>query len=193
MDYATLTVHQVCDEAEHIAEDARTAFGQLAAHQINWKPAPGAWSVGQCFDHLIAANLAFDPVFDRILKGEHRPSLIHRVPLVPGIIGRLMIKSLSPESRPKLQAPRLLQPAMSAIEPDIVNRFVMHQRETLVKMRSLADRDPAAVIIRSPLAPVVYSLLDAFRIVVAHERRHMAQAGRVVASEGFPSEMARRP
>jgi hypothetical protein len=27
---------------------------------------------------------------------------------------------------------------------------------------------------------------DAFRIVAAHERRHMAQARRVMASDGFP-------
>ena len=186
MDYRTLTVRQVCDEAEHIAEVARTAFGQLTAHQINWKPAPNAWSAGQCFDHLLAANRAYDPVFDRILEGRHKPSMMQRVPLVPGIIGRLMIKALSPDSRSKMQAPRLLQPSTSAIEPDVVDRFVMHQRETLVKMRLLADRDPARVIIRSPFAPVVYSLLDAFRIVVAHERRHMAQAARVMASQGFP-------
>jgi hypothetical protein len=33
---------------------------------------------------------------------------------------------------------------------------------------------------------VVYSALDACRIIVVHERRHFAQAQRVMAAPGFP-------
>ncbi len=72
MDYRTLIVHQVYDEAEHIADDARTAFGQLNAHQLNWKAAPDLWSLGQCFDCLIAADRAFDPGFEIVVAHERR-------------------------------------------------------------------------------------------------------------------------
>jgi hypothetical protein len=113
-------------------------------------------------------------------KGLTLPETGQNPVTVPRDVSRL------PVYRPKLQAPRLAQPSMSAIEADVVNRFVVHQRETLARMRSLADRDPASIIIRSPFPPVMYSLLDAFRIVVAHQRRHMAQARRVMASDGFP-------
>jgi hypothetical protein len=54
-------------------------------------------------------------------------------------------------------------------------------------MRSLENKDPAETIITSPFASVVvYSLLDAFRLIVAHERRHFAQAQRVMETAGFP-------
>jgi hypothetical protein len=54
-------------------------------------------------------------------------------------------------------------------------------------MRSLEDKGPAGIIITSPFASVmVYILLDAFRLIVAHERRHFAQAQRVMEADGFP-------
>jgi hypothetical protein len=79
MNYRTLTVQQVYDEAEHIADDAQTAFGQLNAHQLNWKPAPAAWSA-QGLDHLIQANRAFDPIFDQILRGTYERSIMRSMP-----------------------------------------------------------------------------------------------------------------
>jgi hypothetical protein len=43
------------------------------------------------------------------------------------------------------------------------------------------------MIIVSPVASAAfYSVLDAFRIVVAHERRHIEQAARVTRATGFP-------
>ena len=77
------------------------------------------------------------------------------------------------------------------IEPTIVARFVAHQEEVLAKMRSLEDKHPGRVVITSPFADaIVYSLLDAFRLIVAHERRHFAQAQRVMEMNGFPANRA---
>jgi hypothetical protein len=43
------------------------------------------------------------------------------------------------------------------------------------------------MIVASPIAGfVTYNMLDACRIVVAHERRHFEQARRVTEAEGFP-------
>jgi hypothetical protein len=113
---------------------------------------------------------------------------LHRLPLLPALFGRFMVKALSPNSSQKLKAPATAQPSSSSIDPQIVEHFITQQRETLARMRSLENRGPAEVIITSPFAGVVvYSLLDAFRIVVAHERRHFAQAQRVMDTGGFPT------
>jgi hypothetical protein len=188
MDYQKLTLPQVYDEAEAIAGDAKALFGHLNREQLNWKPAADSWSVAQCLDHLITINREYYPVFDRILKGEHRRTLLHRLPLLSAMFGRLMVKALSPNSSQKLKAPATARPSSSSIDQQIVEHFITQQRETLGRMRSLENRDPAETIITSPFASVVvYSLLDAFRIVVAHERRHFAQAQRVMDTDGFPA------
>jgi hypothetical protein len=187
MDYQNLTLPQIYDEAEAVAGDAKTLFGRLNSEQLNWKPAADSWSVAQCLDHLITINYEYYPVFDRILKGEYRKTFLHDMPFLPAIFGRLMVKTLSPESQRKLKSPGVARPSSSSIDPQIVDRFIAHQRETLVKMKSLEGMGPAGIIITSPFASVVvYSLLDTFRLIVAHERRHFAQAQRVMETGGFP-------
>jgi hypothetical protein len=43
------------------------------------------------------------------------------------------------------------------------------------------------IIITSPVASfVTYSLLDGYKIIVAHEQRHFAQAKRVMQLSEFP-------
>jgi DinB family protein len=187
MDYKNLTLPQIYDEAEAVAGDAKILFGHLNSDQLNWKPAADSWSVAQCLDHLVSINHEYYPVFDRILKGEYRKTFLHGMPFLPAFFGRVMIKAVSPESQRKFKAPGAARPSSSSIDPQIVDRFIAHQRETLGRMKSLEGRGPSGIIITSPFAgAVVYSLLDAFRVVVAHERRHFAQARRVMETHGFP-------
>ena len=57
-------------------------------------------------------------------------------------------------------------------------------------MTMTGSRDLRRVMVRSAVAPVAfYSALDAFRILVAHERRHMAQAERILKADGFPERL----
>jgi hypothetical protein len=187
MDYQKLTLPQIYDEAEAIAGDAKSLFGHLNPEQINWKPAADSWSVAQCLDHLISINREYYPVFDQIMKSEYRKTFMHRIPFLNVFFGRMMIKALSPDFRPKLKAPTSAQPSSSSIDPQIVDRFIAHQREILEKMRSLEGVNPAGIIITSPFASVVvYSLLDTFRLLMAHERRHFVQARRVMETAQFP-------
>jgi hypothetical protein len=68
-----------------------------------------------------------------------------------------------------------------------VARFVDHQRELAEQFKQLAAVDAERIVMTSPLLSVVtYSLLDAARLIVAHERRHLAQAARVTQAPGFP-------
>ena len=54
-------------------------------------------------------------------------------------------------------------------------------------MTTTRSRDLSTVVVTSAVAPMAfYSALDAFKILVAHERRHLGQAERVMTSEGFP-------
>jgi hypothetical protein len=187
MDYVNLSLPEVFDEAEAIAADAKTLFGHLSAEQINWKPSADEWSVAQCLEHLIAANASFHAQFDRIIAGEKRPTLWERTPLLPSLFGKMLVKSQAPSSHQKFTAPALAQPSSSAVDPQVVDRFVENHRETVAKLRAMERLNPAKIIITSPFVKLItYSALDAARLVVAHERRHFAQAQRVMETEGFP-------
>jgi len=185
--FTQLTLPQILDEAGAIGRDAQSIFGRLNAEQLNWKPSADSWSVAQCLDHLMSANREMLPAFDEAIGGTKRARFFERVPVLPGLFGRLLIKAVSPGGKRKLKAPTAAVPSTSALDPHIVGQFVAHQQEVIGKMKAIQNLDPAATVMTSPFASVVtYSLLDACRIIVAHERRHFAQAKRVMATSGFP-------
>jgi hypothetical protein len=177
------------DELGAVTSDALRVFGGLSAAQLNWKPSAERWSVGQCFDHLIATNRTFFKDMEKIASGKHKSSLWGRVSPLSGFFGRLILRSLDPEKGRKTKAPRIFQPASSDVAADVIEQFAGHQRELEARMRATAGVDLARTIVTSPVAAVAtYSLLDAYRIVVAHERKHFEQARRVTQTEGFPRD-----
>jgi hypothetical protein len=99
----------------------------------------------------------------------------------------MILKAVQPQTKRKLKADPRFEPASSAIRGDIIAKFKAHQEEVIDYMKITKRLNLRRVIITSPVASfATYSLLDAYRILVAHERRHMAQARRVMETNGFP-------
>ncbi len=170
-----------------IAEDARKTFGGLSAAQLNWKPGADEWSVGQCFEHLIKTNRSFIPTLERIARGERKSRTWERLSPFSGFFGKMVLKSLAPESARKFKAPRGLLPSASDVDAAVIEQFAAHQGELAELIRATAHLDLKRTIVTSPISGfVTYSLMDGFRIVVMHERRHFEQARRVTESEAFP-------
>ena len=111
-----------------------------------------------------------------------------RLPILPGVFGRMLIKSQTPDSKRKFTAPLRATPASSAIDPHIIDRFVARQREAAARVQALDGRDAGRIIMVSPFVSfITYSVLDGCRLIVAHERRHFEQARRVTREPEFPS------
>lgn len=176
------------EQIKAIAADAERVFGGLSPSQLNWKPNAERWGVGQCFDHLITTNQSYFPTIDSVLAGKKESSLWQRIPLLPGLWGKLLIKALDPSSTRKVKAPKRFQPAQSDINGSIIHDFVDQQATIAEKMQASANLDLERIVIPSPAASVVtYSLMDAYRIIAVHERRHFQQAQRVTEESGFPA------
>ena len=187
MEYTALTLAEVRSALDDIAREAEEAFGGLDARQLNWRPDDTRWGVAQCFDHLLTANrMMLQAARDAL--DESRPRTIwQRLPVLPGLFGRLMVRSLTPTATRKLTAPAAIRPVFTAIGADVVRRFAEQQRETARWMERLDAARAERTIMVSPFIRVItYSVLDACRLIAAHDRRHMAQARRVMTLPEFP-------
>jgi len=187
MDYTTISLVDVRAELDAIAADASAAFGRLDARQINWKADASSWSVAQCLEHLLTANRQMVEMADQALDATRGRTLWQRLPIWPGLLGRMLVRTQSPNATRRFKAPGKAQPAASALDTAIVGRFVDQQRELIAKLDASATRDLAGAVMASPfLGIVTYSVLDGWRLIAAHERRHVQQAKRVMATPGFP-------
>lgn len=178
----------VMQDAMRVAADARSSFGNLSAAQLNWKPSAERWSIAQCFDHLITSNKGFFPVIESVLNGTKKTRFLERLPILPGLAGKLMIKSLDPASTRKFKAPKNFEPAQSNINASIIGDFIAQQERIVEGMKSTSHIDLKRIVVTSPAAAfVTYNLMDGYRIIVVHEQRHFQQARRVAEESGFPS------
>ena len=182
-------VSHLVTEMTIIADNTQLTFGNLTAQQLNWKPSTEGWSIGQCFDHLIAANTAYIPIIEQVLTGTKQRTSWEKIPLLPNLFGKLLIKYLSPQSTRKLKAPEVFKPSSSSIDEGIISRFIDLQKQMMLLMKGTEGFNPGQIKITSPaLRFITYSLMDAYQIVVVHEKRHVQQAERVLAAKGFPGK-----
>jgi hypothetical protein len=178
---------KLINEANAITDDVQKSFGHLNSQQLNWKPSANQWSVAQCLDHLIVINSTYFPIIEKIARDGYKPTLQQRVPVLPRLFGSLVLTAVSPEGKRKYKTARHVEPSSSAIPADIVDKFRAHQQELIRHMKLTENLDLSNTIITSPVASfAAYSMLYAYRIVVAHERRHLLQAQRVMDATGFP-------
>ena len=187
MDYTTLPFAQVHAGLDAVAADTQSTFGALDARQLNWRPDATKWSVAQCFEHLLTANRLMVDAAQAALGGKPR-TVWQRLPVVPGVFGRMLVRSQAPQSTRKFTASPLATPASSDIAADIVQRFIAQNNELVRWLRGLDEPRAAGVVMTSPFVSfIVYSVLDGARLVLAHDHRHVEQARRVTQSPGFPS------
>jgi hypothetical protein len=186
MDYLKADLPSLIAAANSVASEAKNTFGRLTPAQLNWKPSAERWSVAQCFDHLINTNKGYLPEIDNLLAGKKR-TFWERVPVLPGLMGKFLIKAVDPASTRKVKAPKVFQPAQSDISGSVINDFVAQQATIIEKMKATEHLDLERIVITSPVAAVVsYSLMDAYRVIVVHEQRHFQQAKRVTEESAFP-------
>lgn len=186
MNYQSADVSSLVTALNNIGAETQSAFGRLTPAQLNWKPSAERWSVAQCLDHLITTNSQYFPAMEEALAGKTR-TLWQRMPMLPGLGGKLLMKFVDPASTRKVTAPQKFRPAQSDVAPSIVDDFVEHQATLIDKIKATERLDLADLVISSPVTSVItYSLLDAYRILVLHETRHFQQGQRVTAEPAFP-------
>lgn len=193
MDYTQLTLADVGTELHDIAREAQEVFGALDARQLNWRPDETRWGVAQCFEHLLSTNRLMLTAARASLDGSQPRSIWQRLPILPGMIGRVMIRSLTPTATRKLSAPAAARPVFTDIPDDVVRRFADQQRDAAAWIAQLDPARAERTIMASPFIRVItYSVLDALRLIAAHDRRHMEQARRVMRMPEFPAAQAAR-
>lgn len=176
---------RVIDELGNISDDARSKFGGLTAEQLNWKPAPAAWSIGQCLEHLIKSNELYYGEFDKLAAGTRKNSFWENWSPLSSFAGGMLIKSLKSDGRKVKTVQKMTPP--SDVAEDIVERFVKHNSELAGRIKAAENADLRKTVVTSPFMSLfTYTLSDGYEIIIEHEKRHIRQAERVTQMDGYP-------
>ena len=170
------------------AADARAiavAEGITVA-QLNWRPSPGVWSVGQCLEHLSIANEVYvEPMVESL-------GVAPSGPVDEILLGRLadwFIRTyIEPTAQTKrARAPRKIVPRAQEVAASILARFIASNvgvRDIIARARG---HDINRVQFRNPFVPLLrFSVGTGLQVITRHNHRHLLQAERVRQSPEFP-------
>ena len=167
--------------------DARDLVAGLSDAQFNWCPAPGRWSMAQCFDHLNVATRKTFPAFDRAIADARARGRTAPGPFRYGWFARWMIRSMEPPPRRRMRAPRIFTPALERRLADAFPEFLAVRDQLVERVHRAEGLDLQRVRVVSPVSRLLRMPLGAyFAFILAHERRHLWQAREVRRAAGFP-------
>ncbi len=174
--------------AELEVNDGRAArlVQGLTIDQLNWKPSPDSWSVGQCLAHLVLANEVYLPPIAAALNGAGE-GLRRPVQYVDrGWFSRWFMRNyIEPQrelAKPRrVPAPKKIVPG-ARVELSVLDSFLAGNRA----VRELVVRAGAYNVNRirfeNPFVSWIrFTVGTGLEIVGRHQVRHLMQAERVRA------------
>jgi hypothetical protein len=177
------------DELARIEREVRGTLEPLSEAQFSWKPGPSRWSIGECLDHLaITGALALGNILPILALGraEGRSG---RPPFRYGLLGGWFVRTMERPGKRPMPSPANFVPPGAVAKAEALGKFFRVNRELERAIRSseglALDRLKAPSSARGA-GWLRLNVAAWFAATLAHQRRHLAQARRVMETQGFP-------
>lgn len=165
-------------QLEAIKEQAKALLGNLAAGELAKRPAPSAWSVAECLEHLNKTARVSLSMTEEALDKAEVDGLLRQGKFHTRLLVRLFIRSLEPPVslfRSKTTS-AFIPPAELDVEA-VKHEFFELQEKLLLQLSHLDNYDLNKIKVQSPFAKrISYNLYEWWQVMLAHERRHLWQA-----------------
>ncbi len=164
---------------------AEAVAGGLSPVQLNWQPRPGAWSVGQCLEHLLKTNETLLPALSAALEGGAASPVDE---ITPGWFSRWFIRNfIAPNpGGMRARAPKKIEPAKQ-VEPGVLDGLLRTNGAVREFARRASGFDVNRTRYRNPYIPLLrFTVGTGLEIIAKHEARHLLQAEGVRKTAGFP-------
>lgn len=185
---------------QHLLPELQSYLDQLAAidgqvdallaniteEQLNWRPGPEQWSVGECVDHLTVTGTRLLERSEPAIANARSRGRFADGPFRYGPINRWFARTLDEGETRKVKTFPIYVPSASNIGERVAVEFGQFHQRLAEAIGSANGVDLKKVKVRSPAMPLLNLSLGAwFAATLAHERRHIAQAKRVMKLGGF--------
>ncbi len=171
---------------------AECAAKGLSPEQLNWRPSPDTWSVGQCLAHLHIASEVYLPALSIALEGRQR-SAVHKITL--SRFSRWFIRNyIAPNpGGTRARAPKKIEPAKQ-VDPAILEAFLLSNQIAREFVARASAYNVNRIRFKNPFIPMLrFTVGTGLEIVTQHQSRHLLQAERVRQAPGFPAFLLSPP
>src|SRR5436190_6511739 len=103
-------------QLDAINDDGRNIFAPLSSPELNRQPNPNAWSIGQCFSHLIVSNRVELPYLESAIRLGRERKLFGEEPFRYGFLGNRLVHSMDAPPKMRFRAPKVYRPSSEQFE-----------------------------------------------------------------------------
>jgi hypothetical protein len=180
-----LDVFNQIDAADHAGDALLSA---LSDTQFHWQPDSGrAWSIAQCLDHLGNMNAAYGAAMRTAVDRARSQGWRRTGPIASSRAGRWFIASQEPPVKRKVRSPSSVIPQSTKSRAEVMSHYHNAHAGIRQLIHDCADIDVNRATFKNPFLPLIRVRVGtAFRILAAHDRRHLWQAEQVKGARGFP-------
>ncbi len=140
-------------ELDGADEKVRELVVELQPEQLNGRPRPDAWSIGQCLEHLCRANEGYLPAILSSLEGSR--SLRSRRSRRDGSAGGSFATTSSHRRKASaFGAPKKIVPG-TQVEPSVLDRFLCSNQAARDLVHRARDCDVNRIQFRNPFVSVI--------------------------------------
>ena len=168
----------IAGEIQQITHEAELQILSREKADLCVRLKEGSWCVAECLDHLTQTTRSFLPTISDAIA--NAPKLASDRRLRTGILPSLFIRNLNPPYRLRFKVLPKLTPRDVDAETAWTD-FVQSQSQLLETVLSAAGLAIDRVTIQSPVyARISYNIYGAFRMLAAHQSRHIWQIGQIL-------------
>lgn len=147
------------------------------------RPDPAKWSAAECLSHLSISSEAFVPVLQAAIDDARKRGVVSKRRPKMDVLGRILRWFLEPPVRQRTKTAAPFVPRSVRAKTEAFGEFANLQSKLGELIAAARGLDLRKIKIVSPFdRRVKYNVFSAFRILVAHQRRHLWQAEQAVAA-----------
>ena len=178
---ATLSAQlETCaNEYRHATEEARNLLTYTDEEALKKRRRQASWSALECVIHLNLANQAMLPGIRRAVEAAETARTKPTYHM--DFSGRFLAWSLEPPPLIKLKAPKIAEPLEIAAPEAVLLEFERLHTQLIDLLHASEGKAIDRQKMKSPFADMHYNAYSAFRIISAHDRRHLWQARKTLA------------
>lgn len=166
-----------------LAANLTRARALPAAHDAPARPRSNRWSIAECLEHIVLTNRALLGAMT-VAIGHRRDPATTPAELRLPFFARLLLRVMEPPVRVlKLKSPPSTVPVSASSVPQWINALEQSHEHAAELMRQLTTADINSIRFPDLFNPrIQHTIAVGLAMLVAHERRHLWQAERIVES-----------
>ena len=147
------------------------------------RPTPRDWSAAECIAHLSLSTEEFLPVLQSAIDDARQKGWTSKKRPAMDVIGRTLRWFLEPPIRKRVKAAGRFVPRSARAKSEAFGEFAALQSKLVDVVHNAEGLDVRKIKVSSPFDKrVKYNLYSAFKIIAAHQRRHLWQAEQAVST-----------